>query len=160
MIDSIIHNQFQVAYFFNRDGEVARIDVSYNNRSQVARVTAPQLTELSAELIEILSPLQRLLLVSEPKEPIQEPRFGKPFLNDFHQKVLSLCAESSIAVQSVLELQWCQRYTFIRDREIAVYDVWYNGKSRFTNCQPLITACTPGALVSDVGRLLTDGLRV
>lgn len=158
VINSLTHNQHQEAYNFNRGDEFARINVSYNSRCQIAGVTAPQTTELSAELIIILSPLQRLFVVSVSPEPIQELRFEKPFLNDFHQKVLSLAAESSITVQSVIGRQWCQRYTFTRDREVAVYDVWYNGQSQYTKCQPFVTACSPGVLVHDVEKLLTVGM--
>ncbi len=158
VIDSLTHNQYQEAYFFNRDGEVARIDVSYTRKSKVASVTAPQWAELSAELIEILSPLQGLLVATASAEPIQELRFEKPFLNDFHEKVLRLAAENNIAIQNVVEQQWSQRYTFTRDKEVAVYDVFYNGRSQFTKCQRLITACSPGALVRDVEKLLTEGM--
>lgn len=159
VIDSIIHNLYQEAYLFTRGSEFARVNIGYNNKSKVSYVTAPQLTELSAELVNALSPLQRWQVVVEPAEPLHEVKFDKPFLNDFHQKVLRLSAESRIAVQVVVGKQWCQRYTFTRDGEVAVYDIWYNGRSQFTNCQPLITACSPGTLVSDVGVLLTDGMR-
>ncbi len=157
VIDSIIHNQNQEAYLFNRGGKFARVDIVYNSKGKVTRVTAPQLAELSAELADILSPLQGLPLAAD-LEPIREFRFEKPFLNDYHQKVLMLCAEGGIAVRNVAEQQWTQRYTFIRDGEVAVYDIWYNAKSQFTKCQPLITACSPGALVGDVGVLLTVGM--
>lgn len=157
MIDSITHNLYQEAYLFNRGGEFARLNIGYNNRNKVT-ITSPQLTELSAELVEILSALQRAPVIVAPPELIHKVRFEKPFLNDFHQKVLSLSAESCITVQNVVEQQWSQRYTFTRDGEVAVYDIYYNGRSQFGNCQPLITACSPGALVSDVGVLLTTGM--
>ncbi len=158
MIDSIVHNQYQEAYSFSRGNEFARVDIGYNSKSKVTRVTAPQLAEMSAEMVNILSPLQGLPVVVGLAESTQEFRFEKPFLNDFHQKVLSLCADCRITVRNVAEQQWSQRYTFTRDSEVAVYDIWYNGKSQFGKCQPLITACSPGGLVSDVGVLLTEGM--
>lgn len=158
VVDSIVHNLYQEAYLFKRGGEFARLNIGYNRRNKVT-LTAPQLTELSAELVEILSPLHRALIVIVPAELIHKVRFEKPFLNDFHQKVLSLFAESCITIQNVVEQQWSQRYTFTRDGEVAVYDIYYNGRSQFGNCQPLITACSPGALVSEVGVLLTIGMK-
>jgi hypothetical protein len=97
------------------------------------------------------------LLASPP--PAGEVCFGKPFLNDFHQKVLGLCGKSGIVVQKVVEQQWAQRYYFSRAGEVAVYDIWYNGRDQFSRCQPLITACSLGTLVGDVGLLLTEGMR-
>jgi len=158
LIDHILHNNYQEAYIFNRGVEFARVNIGYNSRNKVTCLTATQLTELSAELVAILSPLQRSPVIVIPSELIHEVRFEKPFLNDFHQKVLSLSAECCITVQNVVEQQWSQRYTFTRDGEVAVYDIYYNGRSQFGNCQPLITACSPGALVSDVGVMLTNGM--
>lgn len=158
VVDSIIHNLYQEAYVFKRGGEFARLNIGYNSRNKVT-LTAPQLTELSAELVEILLPLQRAPVVVVPAELIHKVRFEKPFLNDFHQKVLSLSAESCITVQNVVAQEWSQRYTFTRDGEVAVYEIYYNGRSQFGTCRPLIGGCTPGALVSDVGVLLTNGMR-
>ena len=158
MIDSIVHNQYQEAYCFSRGNEFARVDIGYNSRSKVTRVTAQQLAKMNAEMVNILSPLQGLPVVVAIAESIQEFRFEKPFLNDFHQKVLSLCAKCRITVRNVAEQQWSQRYTFTRDNEVAVYDIWYNGRSQFGTCQPLINACSPGSLVNEVGVLLTEGM--
>ena len=159
VIDDIHHNQYQEAYVFKRGDLFARIDIGYNGRFKVAHVAAPQLTELSAELVNTLAPLKGVPLAVGPVEPEAEMTFDKLFLNEFHQRALALCAEAGIAVRNVFPQQWSLRYTFIRGREVAVYDVWYNGKDQFSRCSPLITACSPGALVGDVGVLLTEGMR-
>ena len=158
LIDSITHNQYQEAYFFSRDSETVRINIGYNSRNKVTYTPAMKLTELTTEIVNILSPLQGSTIVVEPSEPTQNIVFDKPFLNDFHQKVLSVSAEAHITVKNVVSQQWSLRYTFARDSQVAVYDVWYNKKCQFNRCQPLITACTPGELVSDVGELLTNGM--
>jgi hypothetical protein len=85
-------------------------------------------------------------------------RFEQQFLNDFHGRVVNLADARGITIQNVVEQQWSQRYTFTMDREVAVYDVYYNSKNQLTKCQPLITACSPGPLVGEVGLLLTEGL--
>lgn len=90
---------------------------------------------------------------------IADTRFAKQFLNDFHDKVLSLCGENGVSVQTVVEQQWSLRYSFAKDGAVAVYDVWYNGKDQLTRCQPLITACSPGSLVGEIGLLLTKGIQ-
>lgn len=159
-IDDIYHNQYQEAYIFKRGGELARIDVGYNAKLRVAHVAAPQLTELSAELVNLLAPLKGVPLAASLAEAGRKADFDKPFLNDFHQRADALCTDAGITIRNVVEQQWSLRYTFTRCGEVAVYDVWYNGKSQFTRCSPLATACSPGALVGEVGVLLTEGMRV
>jgi hypothetical protein len=160
-IDDIHHNQYQEAYVFKRGTELARIDVGYNSRLRVAHVAAPQLTELSAEMVSLLAPLKGVSPAAglAAGETGPNARFAKPFLNDFHQRAHALCTDVGIAIRNVAEQQWSLRYTFTRGGEVAVYDVWYNGRSQFTNCAPVVTACSPGALVSDIGLLLTQGMR-
>lgn len=159
VIDGIHHNLYQEAYIFKRGGELARIDIGYKANLKISYVMAPQLTELSAELVNTLAPLKGVPLAVGLAGPEVEMTFDKAFLNEFHQRALVLCAEAGIAVRNVLPQQWSLRYTFVRGREVAVYDVWYNGRNQFGKCSPLITACSPGALVGDVGVLLTEGMR-
>ena len=159
VIDCIHHNKYQEAYVFKRGNELARVDIGYKATSKVSHVTAPQLTELGAELVTLLAPLKGALLASGPANAALEARFGKPFLNDFHQRANALCTEAGIAIRNVVEHQWSLRLTFTRAEEIAVYDVYYNGQGQFTTCAPLATACSPSTLVGDVGVLLTEGMR-
>lgn len=158
-IDCIHHNQYQEAYVFKRGNELARVDIGYKATSKVSQVTAPQLTDLGAELVNLLAPLRGALLALGPADTAQKASFGKPFLNDFHQRANTLCTEAGIAIRKVVEHQWSLRLTFTRDEEVAVYDVYYNNRSHFTRCAPLANACSPGILVRDVGVLLTEGMR-
>ncbi|VVQ02824.1 ATP-dependent RecD-like DNA helicase [Pseudomonas fluorescens] len=158
-IEDVFHNQYQEVYHFKREAESARIDIAYNGKNKITGIVAPHLTDLSAELASLLSALKGQPLFAGGGSPVADTRFAKQFLNDFHEKVLSLCSESGIAVHKVVEQQWSQRYSFAKDGAVAVYDVWYNGKDQFTKCQPLITACSPGSLVGDIGLLLTEGMR-
>lgn len=158
VIDGITHNQYQEAYTFNRSNEYARIDIGYNSKSKVTSVNAPHLSEFIIELVNLLTILKGSPMVLSPVAPGDQFMFDQQFLNDFHGRVVNLVGERGIKIQNVVEQQWSQRYTFTADREVAVYDVYYNGKNQFTKCQPLITACSPGSLVGDVGLLLTEGL--
>jgi len=158
-IDTIHHNHYQESFVFRRGVELARVNVSYNGKLRVKYVAASQLTELSAELTTYLAPLMALRFAPGPSAPIADVNFGKAFLNDFHQRVIALCTQASIGIRETVELQWSLRYTFARGEEIAVYDIWYNGKNQFRRCAPLTAACSPGSLVGDVGRLLTEGMK-
>ena len=158
-IDSIQHHQYKEAYVFKHGVELARVDIGYSGRCKVTHVIAPLLTELSSELVNLLMPLKGLPLDSGASGAVGDTSFSEPFLNEFHQKVTELCVEASIVIRTVMEQQWSLRYTFTRGGEVAVYDVWYNGRGQIGRCAPLVTACSPGTLVGDVGVLLTQGMR-
>ncbi|GAD61326.1 ATP-dependent DNA helicase [Aquipseudomonas alcaligenes] len=158
-IEDVLHHQYQEVYLFSREGESARIDIAYNGKSKVTGVAAPYLSELSSELSAVLAELKGLPLASGGTAGVADAHFAKPFLNEFHAKVLSLCAGGGITLHKVVEQQWCQRYSFTREGAVAVYDIWYNSKDQFTKCQPVVAACSPGTLVAEVGQLLTAGMQ-
>lgn len=158
-IEEIHHNQYQEVYYFRREAESARIDIAYNGKNKITGVAAPYLSDFGVELTSLFSTLKGLPLVAAGRSTAAEVHFSKQFLHDFHGKMLGLCDATGINVQKVVEQQWCQRYSFARGSEVAVYDVWYNGKDQFTKCQPVITACSPGALVGEVEQLLTQGMK-
>lgn len=159
LIEDVRHNQYQEAYHFRRGTESARVDIAYNGKNKVSGISGSHLEGLGADVVALLAPLKGQALVSGACPMDQGVCFEKPFLNDFYKRVRDLCDERGIVVQDVVEQQWSQRYRFAKDGEVAVFDVYYNGKDKFTKCQPLITACSPGALTGDVGELLTKGLQ-
>lgn len=158
-IEDVFHNQYQEVYHFKREAESARINIAYNGRNKITGVVASHLTGFGSELTTLLSPLKGQPLFAGGGSDITDARFSKQFLNDFHEKVLSLCGENGITVQKVVEQQWSQRYSFAKNGAVAVYDIWYNGRDQFTRCQPLITACSPGSLAGEIGLLLTKGMQ-
>lgn len=158
-IEDVLHHQYKEAYLFSREAESARIDITYNGRSKITGVAAPYLSELGTELTAVLADLKGLPLADGGAVGVADAHFAKPFLNELHEKVLGLCAGSGITLHKVVELQWCQRYSFARDGAVAVYDIWYNGKDQFTKCQPVVAACSPGTLAAEVGQLLTAGMQ-
>jgi hypothetical protein len=158
-IEEVLHNQWQESYRFTRGAEFSRVDISYTSKNKISAIAAHSLGGLGSELADLLSPLKGRPLLSGGGSAVVEASFPKQFLNDFHEKVLELCGANGITVQNVVEQQWSQRYSFAKDGAVAVYDVWYNGKDRFTKCQPVVTACSPGPLAGAVGQLLTEGMQ-
>jgi len=158
-IEEVLHHQYQEVYLFSREAESARIDIAYNGKSKVTGVVAPYLSELSSELGAVLAALKGFPLADGGIAGVADAHFAKPFLNEFHAKVLALCEGSGITLHKVVEQQWCQRYSFTREGAVAVYDIWYNGKDQFTKCQPVVAACSPGPLAAEVGQLITTGMQ-
>ena len=157
-VDGIGHNQYQEAYTFRLGQEFARVDISYNGKEKISRITSPHLCELSSRIIDLLNPLQGAPVASSPVVPAEQFRFDEEFLNQFHHRLIPLAQERGISIQNVVKHPWSLRYTFNRESEVAVYDIFFDGGSRFTKCQALITACSPGSLVGDVQVMLTEGL--
>lgn len=157
-IDHIDHNQYQESYRFIRSDEFAKVNVTYGNAGKISSVTLQTPGAFGTAIHERLASLKGVPLAVHVSGAPGRFAFDQPFLNDFHARVEMLAGAEGIAIQQVTQREWCQRYHFVRGEEVAVYDVWYNGRSRFTRCQPFVTACSPGALVGDIGRLLTEGL--
>ena len=158
-IGQIDHHQYQEAYHFTRREARVRVSVRYNAKQKITGLDAYPISEFGTEVRSLLAPLQGTPMVTQPASEKVQFSFDKPFLQDFHDRVSVLTSAHGIAIQHVQPLQYCQRYSFVRGREVAVYDFYYNGRSQFATRQALITACSPGTLVDEVEQLLAEGLR-
>ncbi len=156
-IEGITHNQYQEVYFFRRDDAVARLNIAYNGRGKVTGVMAVQKDALSDELVRLLTPFvgYQVPIIPEKERVFT---FDQPFLNDYHARLLSLTQKRQISIADVTAREWCQRYTFSRDSEVAVVDISYNGRSLFKKCQPVANRSTPGQLLHDVIDVLTKDM--
>lgn len=159
-IDGIIHHQYQEAYTFRRGDDFARVDVGYNSKEKITRFTPSILTSFSSEIQNLLSPLVGVPIAANVDTSADQFSFDEDFLNEFHQRLVPSVSVKGIMIQNVIRQQWNLRYKFVRGNEVAVYDIYFDGKQRFTKCQALITACSPGQLIDDVGEMLTQGLSV
>jgi len=157
-IDGIAHHQYQEAYTFVRGNELTRVDIGYNSREKIARVTVPAPSELSLEVQNLLVSLVGLPIAGGSVLAPDKISFDEDFMNDFHRRLLPLASEQGIEIQNVERYQWHLRYSFARGSDVAVCDIFFDGRKHFTKYQPLITACSPGALLPDVEVLLTQGL--
>ena len=157
-IDVIGHNQYQEAYFFKRGDDFSRVNIVYNGREKVVSLTATQPTALAADVIGLLEPLKGVPVANSAAVSLTQFSFEEDFLNELHHRLMPLAEKRGMAIQNVARLPWNLRYKFTRGSEVAVYDIFFDGKKRFNKCQPVITACSPGSLVRDVGVMLTDEL--
>ena len=156
-IQSVRQKQYQEIYLFQKGNEISRVDINYNGKRKITRITAPEQTELSLEIIELISPLKGLVIPIIPKIPI-EIVFEEKFLNDFHKRLHPLVEKKGITIANVESLDWAQRYTFIRSGKNAVFDVFFNGKKQFTKYAPVKNLCTSKPLSDDIQKVLTEGL--
>jgi hypothetical protein len=158
-IDNIEHKQYLEVYFFRRGNDYARIDLGYNGKEKITRLTAPHSTVMADDIISLLASLKGEIVTSSAAVPAIHFCFEENFLNELHQRLILLTEERGMAIKNAVKHQWNLRYTFAREREVAVYDIFFDGKHNFTKSQVVITACSPGSLVRDVQVMLTEGLR-
>lgn len=156
-IYEIEHTQYKEIYYFTFASEVIRVDIGYNGKRKISSIVKSFVSESSARLELILAPLKGQIISNDPVDQ-KDFTFAQEFLKEFHSRVVELCQLSQITIDSLVQQQWCQRYKFRKEQELAVFDIWYNSKNQFTKFQPVISACTPGILLSDINALLTEGL--
>lgn len=158
-IEDVIHNQYQEAYIFKKGNDFVRVNIGYNAKEKITTVQSQTVSELATELIEQLKDLegQRLLCASGPGTRIFEPE--EPFLYDFHQRLIGIIKDHDFGMRDVEERDWVLRYTFTRDKEVAVFDFFYNGRKQFKKYMPVTSASTSSHLVSDVQTLLSKSFR-
>ena len=157
-IQDVSQGQYLEIYFFQRDSEVARVDIGYNGKGKISRLTTPKQTELSLQVIDLISPLNGTLIIPTTQQPAGSFEFDEDFLNDFHSRLHPLTDQRGITINNVEPMDWKQRYTFTQSGESAVFDVFYNGKNQFTKYAPVKNACTSNSLSSDIQTILTEGL--
>jgi len=159
-IQDVNQGQYQEVYFFQKDSEVARIDISYNGKGKISRISTPKQTEFSDEILNIILPLNSAIIMPSIPNSSINIEFEEAFLNDFHKRLSPLADKKGIIINNVESMDWKQRYTFIQSGESAVFDIFYNGKNKFTKCAPVRNACSSSTLSTEVQTLLTEGLSV
>jgi tRNA A37 threonylcarbamoyladenosine biosynthesis protein TsaE len=162
VIEDIVHNQYQEAYLLRREGEATRVNFSYSGRGKITDVAAPQGGPLGGEMMRLLGHLRGRPVLSPggagQSSAGVEIRFSRPFLQEYHLRLTPIMERREIRIAAVDEKQWNLRYTFARGNEVAVMDVFFDGKNVFTKTMAVPTLSTPGALLQEVAELLTRGL--
>ncbi|SVE17594.1 uncharacterized protein METZ01_LOCUS470448 [marine metagenome] len=156
-IQSVRREQFREIYFFQKGNETSRVDINYSGKNKITKITTPNQTELSLEIIELISPLEGLVISVTPKISI-EIEFEEKFLNDFHKRLRPLVEQKEIRIVNVESFEYRQRYTFSRSGENAVFDIIFNGKKQFTKYAPVKNLCTSNSFSTDIQTILTKGL--
>jgi tRNA A37 threonylcarbamoyladenosine biosynthesis protein TsaE len=157
-IQDVSQGQYLEVYFFEVNNEITRIDIGYNGKGKITRITAPTQSDLGLRLLDILSPINGILIVPETSDSNSDFTFNEEFLNEFHSRITPLVSERGIKINNVESMDWKQRYTFIQSGECAVIDIFYNGKNQFTKYAPVNNSCTSDTLVSEIQTVITEGL--
>ncbi|GGK25241.1 ATP-dependent DNA helicase [Aliivibrio fischeri] len=152
----IDHKQYHEAYTIQRGSEFARINIWYNAKGKVSQVKSIEVNPFSSEVADLLAPL-KFGLVNDSSE-VPEVLFSQEFQNQFHQRLMELVSCADITLNSAEEQQWALRYTFSKGNSVAVFDINFNGKQRFTKMSVLRNKSVGSELVGVINKILTEGL--
>lgn len=158
-IIEIHHNNYQEAYIFSSGNESARADIIYNVQNHISTISITNSNELSIKLSSFLQPLKGKLIVAiNTKEMIEDKQFDfdEVFLKEFYERIKSFCQSNNIIINDIKHNQWHERYKFIKDNEVAVFDFYYNSKKQITKYSPLKTACTSAALINEIYEIIKE----
>ncbi|HCY28282.1 MAG TPA: exonuclease V subunit alpha [Alteromonas macleodii] len=155
-IEHIDHKPYLELYFFKRGQEHCRVNINYNGKSKVTNVSAIDVNQLGSDVVQMLAGLKAAIISTEAAAA--QGVFEEDFLNQFHERLTALAIEQGLVVPSVQQYNYCQRYTFTRAHEVAVFNIYYNGKKQFSRCEPMNNLSTPGPLMNEVVSLITKGM--
>ncbi len=146
---------YQETYLFEKGNELSKVDIYCDSKGRVTSIVSPEQTELSLEIIELISPLEGFII---PETPIDVIEFEEKFLNTFHKRLRSLVEQQGITITNVELLNWALRYTVIRSGKNAVFDVYFTSKKRFTTYDTVKSLCNSTPLLDDIETIITESL--
>jgi len=156
-IEDIKHNQYQEAYFFQRGSERARMNIAYNAKGKIASICAPLRSDLSSELLQILSPLIGTIpsLNDEKSGSVDtsDHTFG---ISPSDTMLLTMLAAvqrhlsgCDIHIKDIKHNQYQEAYFFQRGQENARINIAYNSKGKVAS----LTAPTRSDLAGELLQL-------
>ena len=131
-IEDIAHHQYREAYFFKRGDDAVRIDIGYKGNSTVSGVTCPKPNSFAEEIMTRLAELSGQKPGADGASAARASVPDRPFLKDFHDRLVAALTQKGIRVISLKEQAWSQRYVLARGSDSITVDIFYNGKSQLT----------------------------
>ena len=160
-IDSIKHHQYCEDYTFSKDTEKSIFKIYYNNQQKISNIQKPSGTsEFINSLSQNLQTLEKKIIILDYQEEVlTEPSskvfdFAEPFLQDFHDFILSKVDSQNISIFDIKQNQWLQKYTFKKGSFVAEIDFYYNGKKQFNRFVPQPQKSTSIELLNEIISLI------
>ncbi len=158
-IEDVAHHQYREAYFFKRGADVVRIDIGYKGNWTVGGVTCPRLDGFAEEIMTRIAGLSGQKPGTGTLSPASVGAPDRPFLRDFHDRLIAALSKKGITVDNLKEQQWSQRYILARGPDSVTVDIFYNGRNQLKRFMPINPSPSPTAslvdLQNDVMRILT-----
>lgn len=158
-IIDIHHNNYQEAYIFSSGNESARADIIYNGKNRISGISTISSDSLGNKIVALLKPLEgELIIANKPNENQEEKQFNfeEPFLKEFYERVIGFCLPKNIIIEDIQHNQYHERYTFIKNNEIATFKFDYNSRKQFAKFSPLQSMCTSATLVNEIYEIIKE----
>lgn len=158
-IEDVAHHQYREAYFFKRGADAVRIDIGYKGNWTVSGVTCPRPDGFAEEIMARIAGLSGQKPGTRTSSSARAGAPDRPFLRDFHDRLIAALAKNGITAVNLKEQQWSQRYVLARGPVSVTVDIFYNGKNQLTRFMPINPSPNPTpsliSLQDDVGTILT-----
>lgn len=158
-IEDIAHHQYREAYFFKRGTDAVRIDIGYKGNWTISGITCLREEPFAADVMAHLATLTGQKRGLDGSSAARASVPDRPFLKDFHDRLLAALAQKGVRVISLREQAWSQRYVLARGSDSVTVDIFYNGRDQLKSFMPINPSPDPTpALVElqdDVRTVLT-----
>lgn len=158
-IEDIAHHQYREAYFFKRGTEAVRIDIGYKGNWTISGIICPRPGAFAEAVMACLSSLTGQKPGTGELRVARDSAPDRPFLKDFHDRLVPALTQKGINVIDLKEQAWSQRYVLARGEDSVTVDIFYNGRNQLTKFMPVNPSQNPTAslvdLQNDVGSVLT-----
>ncbi|KAB2765742.1 AAA family ATPase [Brucella anthropi] len=136
-IEDIAHHQYREAYFFKRGAEAARLDIGYKGNWRVSGVTCPKPDDFAEDIMARLASLAGQEPGAGTSSAAGESALERPFLKNFHDRLVAALTQKGVVVVSLKEQAWSQRYALARGSDSVTVDIFYNGRNQLTKFMPV-----------------------
>lgn len=155
----IHHNPYQEAYFFSDGTERCRINIYYNSKQEVGKITPQEMTPFSQKIVGLLGTLQQKKIMTQTaNQSSNDLTFSEQFLEDFYNQLNTALQPHGIEIYSKTSHDWMENYVFSKGNDFATFSIWYNGKHQFTRFMVKPKECTSSQLVQEIKQVLTSEL--
>lgn len=152
-------NPYQEAYFFSDGTERCRINIYYNSKQQVGKITPQEMNAFSQKLVDLLGKLQQKKVMTQAIiHSSNNFTFSEQFLEDFYNQLNSALEPHGIKISTKTSHEWMENYVFSKGNDFATFSIWYNGKHKFTRFMEKPKECTSPQLVQEIKQVLTSEL--
>lgn len=162
VVKQIEKRQFHDIYTIGYDNQTEKFKVFYNAKNILTTIMPLSEVETSnLELTEILKKIINLPLVNFDEAEVDGSKniiFSQDFLNEFHRLILEIIKNNDITILDASEQQWNIRYKFFKYDQIALIDIYFDAKHKFTKISPIITRSTSLDFINEIIAVLKEGL--
>ena len=158
-IDNIRHVNWCEHYAFSKDTDKCTLKIDYNSKNKITGIQKPTnsaFENLLAKHLQIL--VNKMIVLVTEKDfdnvKVKEFDFAEPFLQDFHNFILSKISTQNISIFDIKQSQWLQKYIFKKGSFVAEIDFYYNAKKQFNRYVPQPQKSTSIELLNEIVSLI------